>query len=473
MADVENVLGETLMSDLPLDPFRERSLEGFAQDFRAGKVTSEEVTRIYLDRIEKLDGKLGAYEYVAAENALATARAMDMLIKSGTDLGPLMGVPVAVKDIFRIADMPGPFVGSNMQLPDVMGSDEAVFVKALRQAGCVLLGQTKAVEICLGITGHSIPRGTPWNPTDMDNHRAPGGSSSGSGVAMAAGLCAFAIGSDSGGSVRVPAAFNGVFGLKTTAGLWPTDGAFPLDPRVDSIGLITRNAQDALLAFKTISAVLFGVGWKPARSGVRVDRLNFGVPTNHFFDNLNPEIGKAFSAANAQLQAKGCLLEDIQVPEAPERAGYFPVSMPASVLSIFGKENFLAQKHLMDPVIGKRVESGLEPKAYEFLALEDKRSASRAAVEERFIGYDAWVSPTTTDFAPLVSDLEDPVKGMQLALGMTQNTQPANYLGLCAISLPLPVDGLPIGYQLMGAPDTDLKLLEIAVEIEKVLAGGR
>lgn len=461
------------MNDLPLDPLKERGLEGFAQDFRAGKVTSEEVTQAYLERIERLDGKLGAYEYVAADTALATARAMDLLIKSGTDLGPLMGVPVAVKDVFRIAQMPGPFVGSNLQLPDVLGEDEAVFVKALRQAGCVLLGQTKAVEVCLGITGHSVPRGTPWNPHDMEHHRAPGGSSSGSGVAMGAGLCAFAIGSDSGGSVRVPAAFNGVFGLKTTAGLWPTDGAFPLDPRVDSIGLITRTAKDALLAFKTISAVLFGCGWRPARSGVRLDRLNFGVPGNHFFDNLNPEIARAFEAANARLKAQGCRLEEIQVPEAPERAAYFPVSMPSSLLAIFGKENFLAQKHQMDPVIAKRVESGLEAKAYEFLALEDQRTRSRAAVGERFIGYDAWVSPTTTDFAPLVSELEDPDKGMQLALGMTQNTQPANYLGLCAVSLPLPVKGLPIGYQLMGAPETDLKLLEMAVEIEKVLSDSR
>ena len=458
------------MSDIPLDPFNENGLEGFAKDFRAGKVTSEEVTRIYLERIEKLDAKLQAYESVAAENALATARAMDLLIKSGTDLGPLMGVPVAIKDVFLISQMPRPRVGSNMELPDILGSEEATFIKALRQAGCVFLGQTKAVELCLGITGHSSPRGTPWNPTDMENQRAPGGSSSGSGVAMAAGLCAFAIGSDSGGSVRVPAAFNGVFGLKTTAGLWPTDGAFPLDPRVDSIGLLTRSAKDALLAFKAISSVLFGCSYQPRRSGVRIDRLCLGVPQNHFGDNLNPKISEAFQVANEQLNSRGCLLEDIVVPEAPERAGYFPVSMPSSLLSILGKENFLAQKHLMDPVIAKRVESGLDVKAYMFLALEDKRTKSRAAVEERFIGYDAWVSPTTADFAPLISDLEDPEKGMQLALGMTQNTQPANHLGLCSISLPMPVDGLPIGYQLMGAPNTDLKLLEIAVEIEEAFA---
>ncbi len=287
---------------------------------------------------------------------------------------------------------------------------------------------------------------------------------------MAEGLCARAIGSDSGGSVRVPAAFNGVFGLKTTAGFWPVDGAFPLDPRVDTIGLLTRSAKDALLAFNTVTSILRGCAYQPRPLGVRLNRLCLGVPKNHFGENVNPQISDAFQNANQQLQDKGCMLEDVVVPEAPERAGYFPVSMPASLLSVLGKENFLAQKHLMDPVIAKRVESGLEAKAYEFLALEDRRTRSREAVVDRFVGFDAWVSPTATDFPPLLTELEEPEKGMRLALGMTQNTQPANYLGLCAISLPLPVDGLPIGYQLMGAPNNDQKLLEIAVEIEALLA---
>lgn len=458
------------MSDLPVDPFKERGLEGFAIDFRAGKVSAEAVTKAYLARIQQLDPKLGAFESVATESALATARAMDMLIQSGTDLGPLMGVPVAVKDVFVISNMPAPRVGSNTQLPDVLGTEEATFVKALRKAGCVLLGQTKAVEFCLGITGHSAPRGTPWNPSDMENHRAPGGSSSGSAVAMAAGLCAFAIGTDSGGSVRVPAAFNGVFGIKTTAGLWPVDGAFPLDPRVDSIGLITRTAKDALLAFNTLSSVLFGCQYSTRPTGARLDRLALGVPENHFGDNVNAQIRDAFKQTNDRLKQAGCLLEAIVVPEAPERAGYFPVSMPASLLSIMGKDNFLAQKSSMDPVIARRIESGLEAKAYDFLALEDKRTRSMESAAQKFLGLDAWVSPTTADFPPLLSDLEDPEKGLGLALGMTQNTQPANYLGLCAASLPLATDGLPIGYQLMGAANSDQKLLEIAVEIEKAIA---
>ena len=457
------------MNNLPTDPFNEGGLQRFADDFRVGKVTSETVTRAYLDRISALDNKWQAFEHVAHEAAITTARAMDMLIKSGTDLGPLMGVPIAVKDVFQIDGMPEPHVGSNMALPDVLGPHQASFIRALKNAGCVILGQTKAVELCLGIAGHSTPRGTPWNPADPKQHRVPGGSSSGSGVAVAAGLCAFAIGSDSGGSVRVPAAFNGIFGLKTTAGLWPVDGAFPLDPRVDSIGLLTKSAKDALVAFNAINTALFGHQKQNAFTSIRLNRLTFGQPTNHFTEKVDPLIAQAVEHANQQLRDKGVLFEDITVSQAGERAGYFPVSMPSSLLSIFGKDNFLAQRHLMDPVIAKRVESGLEVKAYEFLALEDRRAASSKAVAEQFVDFDAWVSPTTTNFPPLVSELEDPTKGMQLALGMTQNTQPANYLGLCAVSLPLSTDTLPIGYQLMSAANTDLRLLEIAVKVEEIL----
>jgi len=268
----------------------------------------------------------------------------------------------------------------------------------------------------------------------------------------------------------VPAALNGIFGLKTTAGFWPVDGAFPLDPRVDSIGLLTRSAQDASIAFDAINAALFGQACEQASADtLKVNRLCFGLPTNHFTQGVNPLIAKAVERANQKLKDQGVLFEDIEVVQASERAQYFPVSMPSSLLSIFGKDNFLAQKHLMDPVIAKRVESGLEAKAYEFLALEDKRQASGKAVAKQMKGFDAWVSATTTDFAPLVNELDDPVKGMQLALGMTQNTQPANYLGLCAVSMPLPTDSLAIGYQLMGAPNDDRRLLDIAMRVEQVL----
>lgn len=237
---------------MPRDPIAGLGIAGFAKALRQGKATSEQAVLDYLARIEVLDPLLQAYEQVDAERALATARAMDSLLTNGVDLGPLMGVPVSVKDLF-IIDGIIPHVGSNLPIQEKLGREEGPFIRALKMSGCIILGTTRMVEFALGITGNSTSRGTPWNPWDDQHHRLPGGSSSGAGVALAAGLCALSIGSDTGGSVRVPAAMCGLFGLKTTAGLWPNNGVFPLEPNTDTIGLLTRSACDAALAFETLN----------------------------------------------------------------------------------------------------------------------------------------------------------------------------------------------------------------------------
>jgi aspartyl-tRNA(Asn)/glutamyl-tRNA(Gln) amidotransferase subunit A len=456
---------------IPNDPLAGKGLKGFAADFRAGRISSEHATRAYLERIKALDPKLQAFEHVAHDSALAAARAIDALYAAGTDLGPLMGVPIAIKDVFTINGMPAPHVGSNMPLPNLTGNTEGPFIQALRRAGCVFLGQTKAVELCLGINGVSTPRGTPWNAADMEHHRAPGGSSSGSGVAVGAGLCAFAIGSDSGGSVRVPAAFNGVFGYKSTARFWPSQGAFPLDPPVDTIGLLTPSARDAQIAFETVSLYLDGILGQTRIDPVLIDRLRLGIPSNYFFDGLDPAVSRAFDTARQKLAATGLRTDAVDIPEANERDGYFPLSMPSSLLGILGVDFFQKNKHLMDQVVARRVASGMDVKAHDYIRIERKRQASIARVRERFQGFDAWIAPTTLTPAPLLSEFDDPENAMKLALGMTHNTQPANYLELCAVSLPVPGEkgALPVGLQLMAKGGSDAQLLAIAVAVEESL----
>ena len=459
------------MSSLPSDPLALSGLEGFSKDFKSGRVTSEQATTAYLARIDALDPKLGAFQHVAHESALATARAIDALYASGTYLGPLMGAPVAIKDIFSITGMPHPNAGSKLDLSNLMGDAEGPFIEALRRAGCVFLGQTKAVEFCLGITGVSAPLGTPWNASDPDHHRVPGGSSSGSGVAVGAGLCAFAIGSDTGGSIRVPAAYNGAFGLKTTIGLWPTEGVFPLDGRLDTIGLITKSATDAFLAYQAINTCLDGLNHRIENEPVELDRLRFGLPENYFYDDLDKEVAQAVNGVNQTLTGLGVRLDKISVPEASEREAYFPVALPVSLLAKLGVEGYEAGKRMMDSVVAQRIESGLERKAHDYIRLEEKRQRSVATVKRRFKGFDAWVSPTTTGYPPLLTDLDDPAMALKLALGMTRNTQPANYLDLCAVTVPIPQPKgqLPIGYQIMAAGGSDTKLLAIAIAVEKAL----
>lgn len=450
------------MTVIENDPLGTGGLTEFAKLFRSGELTSESAVRGYLARIDAVDRRLGAFEHVAHDTAIATARAIDALRDAGTDLGPLMGVPVAVKDLVAVEGMPTR-AGTNMDVSDLIGREGPV-VAALRRAGCVILGKTKTVEFALGATGVSTTRGTPLNPWDSHEARLPGGSSSGSGVAVAAGLCAFAIGSDTGGSVRVPAALNGVFGLKTTTGVLPTDGAFPLARHLDSIGYLTRSAKDAAV----VHAVLTGT---PVAAPISIDALRLGRPSAYFYDLISDEVRTRMQAALSALTVAGCRVEDIDVPEAPEREAYFPVVLPVCLVAELGRARAEAGLSQMDPVIARRVASGFEIKAIELVQLEARRTASRHSALARFKGLDAWVTPTTMSVAARVSDLDDPQTGLELALGVTRNTQPGNYLDLCGASLPLSMTGhdLPCGLQLLGAPGEERKLLSIALACEEVL----
>jgi len=456
------------MHKFPQDPLQGISLETYGRRLRAGKVTAEAATRTYLERIAALDPVLGAFEHVSEDSALGSARAMDQLLAAGVDLGPLMGVPVTVKDLVTVRGMPLT-AGSRVDISDLIDPDEGPLVDALRRSGCILLGKTRMVEFALGITGISAPRGTPWNPWDADTHRVPGGSSSGAAVATAAGLCALSVGSDTGGSVRVPAALCGIFGLKTSHGHWPLAGTFPLASHLDSLGLLTRSADDALLAYRAITRLLH-----PAAAACPEDRpvrqLRLGRPRNYFHEDLHTEVAEATAAAEQALAEAGARLKAITVARASEREAYFPVVQPVSLLATLGRERFQANRSLMDPVIARRVASGLDARAVEHVALEARRERSCALAASEFVGLDAWVSPTVTRTAPSVDELADPDAGLAAALGMTRNTQPGNYFDLCGASLPVPMGAspLPVGYQVMCPNGHDARLLTICCAIERV-----
>lgn len=452
--------------NIPQDPVAALGVQGFAKALRNGEISSEQAVSAYLARIKVLDPMLKAYEQIDSKRALATARAMDALLACGVDLGPLMGLPVSVKDLFVIDGMT-PHAGSNLLIHEQLGHEEGTFIRALKEAGCVILGTTRMVEFALGITGHSVSRGTPWNPWDDQHHRLPGGSSSGAGVALAAGLCALSIGSDTGGSVRVPAAMCGLFGLKTTVGRWPTDGAFPLEPNTDSIGLLTRSAQDAAIAFEAIDQRINPGAW-PDRHSINIGRLTMGVPENYFLEGLATEMQSSFEQALSKLESNGASLIPINIPHADGREHYFPVAMPTHLLAWLGEENFLKQRDKIDPIIRLRIEKGLTTKAHHLQALINAREQHIATAKLVFNEVDVIVSPTTQGSPCLVEELNDPEAAMQAAMGMTRNTQPANYFDWCAITMPMGVDqlGLPLGLQLNGPEYSEARLLAIAEAVE-------
>lgn len=448
------------MSNLANDPMESGGIAAFAAALRQGDITSEAATKAYLDRIEALDGKLGAYQYVAAESALASARAIDALLAAGTDLGPLMGVPVAIKDIYAVEGMPttnGSFIES-----DHITGPEGLFVQGLRQAGCVILGKTKTVEFALGATGINEARGTPWNPWDAEAHRIPGGSSSGSGVATAAGMCAFAMGSDTGGSVRIPACFNGLFGHKTTVGLWPTDGVFPLSPTLDTVGPLCRNATDAAIIYGVMSDDEIPM---PAD----LSRLRLGRPTNFFFDDIDEHVAACMDAALQAMEEAGVEFIDVEIPEATEREWMFPNICPPELISALGRDTFEANRDKMDPVTADRAAKGLDVLASDYVSAKQRHDELAVIAEEHMAGLDGWVAPTCPFVPMTVAGLNDPAEAAR-SLQSSRNTQPGNIFSMCAVNLPIHGYGspLPVGLQLICRGGDDASALSISMALEEL-----
>ncbi len=452
------------MPQLPKDPFTQ-GLAAYAEDLRAGRVTATATVRACLARIEALDGALSAFELVDGERALKAAKGIDGLLASGVDLGPLMGVPVGVKDIIALDGLPTTN-GSKYPSEHLTGPEGTV-VHRLKAAGCIPIGKTKTVEFALGATGVNEARGTPWNPWDTNTHRIPGGSSSGSAVATAAGLCGFALGTDTGGSVRIPACFTGLFGHKTTVGLWPTDGVFPLSPSLDSVGPLTRNAGDAAL----IHAVITG---EDVPLPMRLEGLRLGRPTNYFFEDLDDQVSETVEAAIVALVAAGVEVVDIEIPEAGERAQLFPAIVPAELLARLTVEGFEKARPKMDSVTAARAAHGLSVSATEHVAAQFRRLELEQIAADRFDGLDGWIAPTCP-FVPMpVDNLEHPEEAAR-ALHSSRNTQPGNIFKLCAASLPIHQFGaaLPVGLQLMAPGGDDARLLSMAMALETVLGAGR
>lgn len=234
---------------MAVDPFQ--SLTDMSRALARGEVTSAALTETCLSRIAQHDPALNAFAHVDAEAALATAKAHDALRASGVILGPLHGLPIAVKDLAHWRDRP--CGGGSKTLDGKISTEDATIITRLLQAGMVIVGKTQMVEFAFGGWGTNPILGTPHNPWDMTTHRIPGGSSSGSGVAVGAGLVPAAMGSDTGGSIRLPAALNGVVGLKPTYGRISLSGCLPLSPTLDSNGPLTRTVEDAALLLAALA----------------------------------------------------------------------------------------------------------------------------------------------------------------------------------------------------------------------------
>ncbi len=445
---------------LPAFPFDDVSLESFATAFRAGRIRSREVTQSILARIDALQPRLAAYSHIDHDGAIARATAIDAMRAAGSDLGPLMGLPIALKDLYSVRGMPTN-AGSRVDVGDLVPA-QGPFVTALERAGCVLLGKTVTTEFALG--GINLTHRMPWNPCDGQVARMTGGSSHGSAVAMAAGLAAMTFGSDTGGSVRWPAALCGVVGYKASPDHWPTEGVFPLSKSMDSLGVFTRSAADA--AF--VEAALRG---QAAVSAPPIDRLILGIPSEPYFDNVDRDVKACFDDALERLRSRGARLVEVATPEAREHDALFARMLPAEWIAFFGRNRFVANKKDMDPVVQARAGVGLEVCADEYLRLEQRRVELIALARERMRGLVAWITPTVVVVPGAVADCDTVEKAGAWNRLNTQNTRPGNMFAQCGVSLPIHhLRGtLPVGLQLCCAPGDDEHLLAVARAVEDVI----
>jgi len=403
--------------------------------------------------------QLNAFECVDSERARATAHAMDTLLASGTDLGPLMGLPIGIKDIMAVSELPTTN-GSNADTAHLTGAQGQV-VSALRAAGAIVLGKTKTVEFALGATGVNEARGTPWNPVDRQTHRIPGGSSSGSAVAVSAGLVGLALGTDTGGSVRIPACFTGIVGHKTTVGRWPKDGIFPLSPTLDSVGPLVRCVADAAIMHTLITGE--AVGQPRSLVGLR-----FGVPQTLFMDDLDDQVAQDFERACDALVKAGAIRYDMDFPEALEREYLFPDIVGPEIISTLSPELFEQIRGGMDTVSEQRSAHGLQVSAIEYVAAQKRREYLSAKALKTFDELDCWLTPTCPFLPMSLADIESG-KFHQRGLQASRNTQPGNLLNLCGVSLPMHSNTLPTGLQILMKPNDDKALLETSEAMERCI----
>ena len=441
------------MSLDPEAPFP--ALTDLAQAYRSGEVKPSAVVNAHLDRISQLDPHLGAWQVVYAEDAMRLAEAADRMFEAGIDLGPFQGVPFALKDI---CDVEGRVTtGGSKAMENRVSPATGTLAKKLFAAGGIMLGKTKTVECALGGWGTNLHMGTPWNPWDSETHRVPGGSSSGTGVAVAAGMAVCGVGTDTGGSVRLPAAYCGIVGLKVTEGRLPTDGILPLSHSLDTPGPLARSVADTRMMFAAMDG--------SPDAGIMVNRgiagLRLGVLEEEELDVCSADMRTAYNAALETLKRLGAVLVPFQTPRSladlTAECGRFIVAEAyAHHHAIYDREDLP-----LDPGGRMRMLAGRGISAVDYLSMQAARRAGMADFLNLMSDVDAVVTPTTRETAPPVAKIDE-------ADAPSVFTRFANWFGLCALSLPsgIAADGLPTSLQIVARPHDEAMVLRIGAAYE-------
>lgn len=445
-----------------------RKIESTLQALEEGKLSSRTLTDQCLDQAASPDGE-GALVFtrLLAEAARAEADAVDCRRKEGIWTGPLGGIPISVKDLFDVRGLPT--TAGSVVLAEAASADrDAAIVTRLRAAGAVIVGRTNMTEFAFSGLGLNPHYGTPANPFDRKARRIPGGSSSGAAVSVSDGMALGAIGTDTGGSARIPAALCGLVGFKPTARRIPTTGALPLSSSLDSIGPLAASVR----CCRILDGVLSGDAVEPgAEAPVRGLRL--AVPKTRVLDDVDSQVGRAFERALSRLGSAGAQITEIDVAEFAEIESAARIAtFPAAEAFAWHRELLKRQKDRYDPRVAARIARGETISAADYLWLCERRVALMRSIRSRVQGFDALVMPTVPLIAPAIAALDsDDDRFRETNLLMLRNSTFVNFLDGCALSIPCHVAGeAPVGCMLARFDGDDRKLLAIGEAVEKEIS---
>jgi aspartyl-tRNA(Asn)/glutamyl-tRNA(Gln) amidotransferase subunit A len=462
------------MKELPLNY---QTITELAAGIRNGEITSIELTECIIDRIKFLDGALNAFRLTCPEEALEAAHRADRDLKSGKDLGLLHGIAYAVKDLFDVKGLPTK-AGAKL-LENNVAPDSATAVRRLSDSGMILAGKTNTVQFAFSGVGINHDHGTPHNPWSQ-THCIPGGSSSGSAVAVAAGLVPIALGTDTGGSVRNPAALCGTVGLKTTVGRISRAGVYPLSWTLDSVGVFSRSVEDAALVYQVLQGpdsndeITVGINPDDVLSGLKdgIKGLRLAFPETVFWEEADSEVAAAVRDCAHIFRELGAAVDSIEFAEAQAARKLNPGGV------IIASEGYTLNKKLLeeqfddlDPVVAHRMIKGKEISADQYLQIGYDMRQLRSKAANTLGGIDALLVPTTPIPAKPVAEIDtDMDTYLAHNLIYLRNTSIGNVLNFCGLSVPcgFTKSGLPIGLLIYGKPFQEDLILRIGYAFQQV-----
>ena len=419
-----------------------------------GELSSEELVRAQIDRAEKLDA-LNAFITLLPERAIEAARRSDEERARGELRGPLHGIPITVKDLVHSRGV-RTTSGSKI-FADLVPEADAPCLRSLLDAGAVLIGKTNLHELAYGVTNVNPHYGAARNPWDTE--RVSGGSSGGSAASLAAGVGFGSIGTDTGGSIRIPSSLCGTVGLKPTYGKVSREGVTPLSWSLDHVGPMARTVDDVALLYEVLTGV--------AASAEAPGQLALGIHERYFFDNLAPDVEASVRAAITELERLGMKLVEVDIPEI-ELQTTCRNTIAFSEASSFHEDNVLARPEDYGADTLELLRLGLLIPATDYLAATRVRRPIVRAFRKAFQKIDMLVTPATVAAAPRIGD-KTLDNGEELRSGLLRLASPFNTTGFPAVSLPcgFTEDGRPIGLQLAAAPNDEKRLLELARAYEQ------